>query len=171
MRARLALVFVLLLARLPAAAADDAPILLVLEAADAGNTKIEIADRPEPQLAEPPRTAAIWRLRPGAPVTQARRPADRAVDLYTGTPRALDLLGRVVIRYFPAPAGWVPHYRLDEQPVVVRINGRWQPLVLPGGAGPLVRYGGTLPNAEGFFPALEFGPAAGTLAIAGWKVH
>lgn len=171
MPVRFALALALLFAWLPAAADDEERVLLVLQSTGNPEVKLEIIDEREPRLADPARAATRWRLEPGDSITEDGRPAQRVVELYTGTPQALSLVARVVVRYFRTGKGWTPHFRLDQQPVVVNVNGRWQPLLLPGMAGFLVRYGHTLPNAEGFFPTLEFGPAGGVLALAGWRVH
>lgn len=170
MMVRFVLVLALLAAWLPAALAAERTLFVLRAAADP-EVKLELTDVAGPKLIDPVRIATVWRLEPGERIEGAARPRERVVDLYTGTARALNLAARVFVRYYATPAGWVPHFRLEEQPAVVQVNGRWQPLQLPGGAGQLVRYGSTLPNPEGFFPALEFGPAGGTLPIAGWKVH
>ena len=170
MKIRFALVLALLAAWLPAAWAAERTLVVLRPAAEP-EAKLELTDADAPKLIDPARTAALWRLEPGERIEEAARPRERVIDLYTGTARALNLVARVFVRYYATPAGWVPHFRLEEQPAVVQVNGRWQPLQLPGGAGQLVRYGSTLPNPEGFFPVLEFGPAGGALPIAGWQVH
>lgn len=169
MKLRSLLVLALVLAALPAAAAESA--LMLLRSTADPEIELRVADEPAAlNLLERPAAAPIWRLEPGTPVKTTARPPARVVELYSGTARAPSLVARVVVRYYAEAAGWVPYFRLDEQPALVNVNGRWQPLVLPGGAGQLVRYGSTLPNPEGFFPRLDFGPPGGTLALVGWKV-
>lgn len=124
------------------------------------------------QLAKSAQSFPTWTLKPGDTVTADARPPDRVIELYTGSLQAPSLLCRVVLRYYPQGARWTPHFRLDEEPLVARVNGRWQPLeLIRGAAGLLVRHGGTLPNADGFFPTIEFGLSAGGLSIVAWQVR
>lgn len=109
-----------------------------------------------------------WTLKPGDRLRVDARPADRVVDLFTGTRLSPSLLCHVVLRYYRSNEGWTPRFRLDEEPAVAFINGRWQPL---GGIAGLVRFGNLLPNAEGFFSTIEFGASAGNLAIVAWQVR
>lgn len=157
---------------LPAMSAAEEAVLLTLRAAGDAEIELEISDEQGLQLADPPVAATVWRLEPGDSVSGGEgRPPDRLVELYTGTPRAPNLFARVVVRYFAQAAEWTPHFLLQEQPLVARINGRWRPFALPGAAGLLVRHGNTLPNADGFFPELAFGRAGSDLPIVAWRVR
>jgi hypothetical protein len=169
-RIRFAFIFIALLASLnPTLAAERK--LLTLGGSDK-TAVLTVLDVPELQRLQPPIELARWTVRPAAPIRGNTRPPDRLVELYTGTPQAPSLLCRLLIRYYSARAGWVPHFQLIEEPVVARTGDRLRPFDLAqGAAGLLVQHGGTLPNAEGFFPTLEFGPSAGGLALVGWQVR
>lgn len=124
------------------------------------------------QLAQSLQAAATWKLQPGDPVRAEPRPPDRVIELYTGTLQAPSLLCRVLLRYYAGRAGWTPHFRLEQEPLLAKVNGRWQPFeLIRGAAGALVQHGSVLPNAEGFFPTLEFGLSAGLLPIVAWQVR
>lgn len=155
---------------IPAVAAERK--LFTLESSPKA-VELEVLDVPGAQLAKSAVPSRTWKLEPGEQVPRDQaRPSDRVVELYTGTLQAPSLLCRVALRYFPSPAGWTPHFRLEDEPLVAKINGRWQPFELTRGAGAaLVRLGNTLPNAEGFFPDLEFGLSAGSLPIVAWQVR
>ena len=79
----------------------------------------------------------------------------------------------MIVRYFRNAEGlWVPHFRLDEEPLVRREGNRWVPLLQERGLPTLiVLTSSTLPNAEGFYPALEFGLTTGPLSIDLWRVR
>lgn len=155
---------------LPPASVAAERVLLTLESAPAG-IELHVLEIAGVQLAKSPGPAATWKLKPGDRVTADARPPDRVIELYTGTPQAPSLLCRVVLRHYADPAGWTPHFLLDEEPLVAKVGGRWQPLELIRGAGGmLVRHGNTLANAEGFFPTIEFGLSAGLLPIVAWRV-
>jgi len=160
----------ILLLATPSFAADRT--LLRIESASPNGVRHRVLDVSGPQRAEPPAAFPTWTLTPGDAVRGDIRPPDRVVELYSGTREAPSLLCRIVLRYYPSASGWMPQLRLEEEPVVAPVGGRWQPLALAGGlAGALVRHGNALPNAEGFFPALEFGLSAGSLSIVAWQVR
>lgn len=142
--------------------------LFTLQSAPPESTVLRILDVPGAQRADPIATSDRWTLRPGTPLPVAARPPDRVVELYSGTALAPFLLCRVALRYYLGDGGWMPRFRLQDEPAVSFVNGRWQ---LAGDINGLVRYGGTLANADGFFPAIEFGLGAGQLAIVAWRVR
>jgi hypothetical protein len=156
----------LLLAASAAKAAERT--LFTLRSAPPNSTVLRIVDVRGAQRADPIATSDRWTLRPGTPLPVAERPPDRVVEIYSGTALAPFLLCRVALRYYPGDGGWVPQFRLEDEPAVGFVNGRWQ---LAGDINGLVRFGGTLPNADGFFPAIEFGLGAGQLAIVAWRVR
>ncbi|HEX7045585.1 MAG TPA: hypothetical protein VF203_13345 [Burkholderiales bacterium] len=171
----------LLLALLLAGAAfvradEEAPRLFTVVASTPGApgaapAKLEILDRRGVQLAKTVVAAPTWIIEP-EPVERAARPPERVVELYTGTPSAPALLCRVWLRYYARASGWVPYFRLEEEPLLARVHGRWQPLELIRGAGGvLVLHGSTVPNAEGYYPRLEFGSSVGPVAIVAWQVR
>jgi len=111
-----------------------------------------------------------WAVQPGNALVGGKQPDDVLVELYRGAESQRILVCAIGIRYFrDARGAWVPHYQLNQEPLVARdADGRWQPL--PG--VPLIMLtGSTLPNAEGFYPALEFGLTAGLLEIDSWVVR
>ena len=115
-----------------------------------------------------------WILLPGNALVVSVQPKDRLVELYRGADIERVLLCSVGIRYFRDLRGaWVPHYQLNEEVLVTRDkNGRWQPLTAVRGAPSLiVLTSATLPNAEGFYPSIEFGLTIGRLQIDSWVVR
>jgi len=160
-----AFAFALVLAA-PALAAERT--LFTLESPPPKPLTLSILDVPGAQRPNPIPTFARWTLKPGDPLRVDTRPADRVVELFTGTALAPALLCRVVLRFYPSAKGWTPRFRLDEEPAVAYINGRWQAL---GGIAGLVQFGNSLANAEGFFATIEFGLGAGDLAIVAWQVR
>ena len=133
--------------------------------------ELKVLDKAGPQPAASIVPAPAWRLLPGETLTAAERPRDRLIELYAGTPQSPSLLARVWLRYYRGAAGWTAYFRLEEVPLVALVNGRWQPLDPARGVVGLVLQGNALPNAEGFFPTLEFGLGGGTLAIVGWQAR
>lgn len=111
-----------------------------------------------------------WVLQGGEAVTNARRPPDRVIELYTGDGRSL--LCRVGVRYFAAANGWRPRLQLIEEPVVVATPGGWRPVVLPSGT-PLIiaQTGNDLPDSQGYKATIRFGLVGGTVAIDAWQVR
>jgi hypothetical protein len=156
----------LLLLATSAAAAERT--LFTLKSAPPHSVALKILDVPEAQRVDPIAASDRWTLQAGDTLPVAARPPDRVVELYSGTALAPFLLCRVALRYYPGAGGWVPQFRFDEDPAVAFVNGRWQSA---GDINGLVRYGGTLPNADGFFPTIEFGLGAGPLAIVAWRVR
>lgn len=115
-----------------------------------------------------------WRITPGHRFpASAPRPSDRVVSLYQGEAAAHTLLALVHVRYYRDAEGrWTPHFQLVEEPLVRRQNGRWQPYTTARGNPLLLVLTGTsLPNAEGFYPELEFGFSVGQVTIDAWAVR
>ena len=114
-----------------------------------------------------------WTIRPGEALEAPRRPAERIVALFHGPAASSQLLCRIVVRYYAdAHGGWVPHFQLQDEPAVVREGDRWRPLTLNRGVPALIILtSSTLPNAEGFFPSLEFALTTGPIAIDHWAVQ
>lgn len=142
--------------------------LLILESAPKATVKLEIMDKPGVQRADPIAASALWELKPGDPIHADKQPADRVVELYSGTRLAPNLLCQVTLRYYAGENGWTPQFRLDQEPAVIWVNGHWQPLK---GTANIVQHGNVLPNAEGFFRTIEFGLSAGSLTIVAWQVR
>lgn len=168
--ARLTLLLGLIVVSRAAGAAEVK--LAELRAAGPQALVLPIVDTPEPQLLRAPAFALTWSLRPVEPIAANTRPDGRIIELYTGTPTAATLLCRIFVRYYPIRAGWVPFFQLNDEPLLVSVNGRWQPIELtPGVPALIAQKGNTIPTPEGFFPSLEFGLTVGTLPIIGWQVR
>jgi hypothetical protein len=137
-----------------------------------GASALQILDNPVPQFLRLPVSSFTWSLRPIEPVAARTRPDDRVIELYTGTPAAPTLLCRVLVRYYPSRSGWLPYFQLNEEPLLARINGQWQPIeLMPGSPALIAQKGNTVPTPEGFFPSLEFGLTVAALPIVGWQVR
>lgn len=159
---------------LPAAAHAAERLLLVLAGADSGGrtVRVEVRDQPGVQAPKEVRAQARWQVLPGEAVRAPQAPAARLVELYGGTAQSPELVARVEVRYFDTAGRWVPHYRISEEPAVVRRDGRWAPVLIGQGMpGLIVRHGGTLPNADGYFPRIEFSLTTGALALSAWQVR
>jgi hypothetical protein len=153
-----------------------APVLFTLESADPGLPRISAAIKAEGGLtpsAARGHKREKWALHPGEALTSDARPADRLVELYQASGQQATLLCAVQVRYFRNRDGaWQPHYLLLDEPLVMRKGERWQPLTAQlGNAALVVLTSSTLPNAEGFYPALEFGLSTGTTPIDYWQVR
>jgi len=154
--------------------ATSTPVLMVLAHAEAGKlveTKIEnkSGETASPDKNKPQEQ---WVIRAGDTIKSDTRPAERAVKFYQGTSSEGTLLFMVKVRYYPdEKGGWVPRYQLDEQPLVVRRNGRWVPLTnIQGVPSLIVQTGSILPNAEGYFTSLQLGFTTGPISIDAWVV-
>jgi hypothetical protein len=173
--ARLGLLVALLAVSL-AARADNNPVLLKLEYAFNNEAvSLPVKVKPGPALSpKPGQTPDRWRILSGNPYEGAEpRPADRAVEFYQGKDATRVLLLRVEVRYFRRNDGhWVAHFQPHENPLVAFDGKRWVPLAQPQGkSGLIALHGGLLPNAEGYYPALEFGLITGRSSIDSWVVY
>ena len=168
------IVAALLMSFIPALHAASTPVILLLEHAEADKTvqtKIEAKDGLviSPDMGKP---RAKWIIRAGDALKSEVQPGDRNVGFYQGAGNQTNLLFVVKVRYYRNPAGrWVPQFQLNEEPLVVRENGRWKPLATAGLAGLIAQTGTALPNAEGYFTSLEFGFATGPASIDAWQVQ
>ncbi len=165
----------LLLGFMPAVHAASTAVILLLEHAEAGKTvqaKIEAKDglvvspdRDKPQ--------AKWIIRAGEAVKSETRPGDRSIGFYQVTGSQNTLLFIVRARYYQNNEGrWEPRFQLNDEPLVIRKNGQWQPLTTAQGVPNLIaRTGAALPNAEGYFSSLEFGFTTGAISIDAWQVQ
>ncbi len=170
----LALLFFFLLGTQPSQAA--APVLLTLESADPGKPRVSATIKAEGGLTTSsthgqPREK--WSIKAGDSLTSDARPADRLVELYQASGNQATLLCAVQIRYFQNKDGeWQPHYVMIDEPLVTRVGEKWLPVTaLRGNAALVVITNATLPNAEGFYPAIEFGLSLGTTPIDYWQVR
>jgi len=151
-------------------------VLMLLEHTEEGKavqTKIEVKsgvveskDKGKPR--------AKWIIRAGKAIKSDARPGDRAVNFYKTTGGESTLLFIVKARYYQNDDGkWVPHFQLNEEPLVVRgQNGKWKPLTVIQGVPSLIAQTGTaLPNAEGYVASLELGFTTGAISIDAWLVQ
>ena len=157
------------------AAAATPPVLMVLAHAEGDKavaTKIEAKaglvaspDKGKRQLQ--------WILRAGEAIQSATRPADRVVGFYQVTGNQSALLFLVRMRYYPNREGkWVAQFQIDQEPLVVRKGNGWQPLTTVQGVPSLIMLtSNTLPNAEGYYSALDFRFTAGPMSIDAWSVQ
>jgi hypothetical protein len=151
--------------------AADRKVMRVISDSEPPLIQVDVLLRAGLQRIDKPAPRPLWKFVPGEIVRTTARPADRVVDVYTGTPQTPSLLCRIVVRYFPSPAGWVPQFQLIEEPALALINGRWQPVPIGRGTALLVQHGSALPNADGFFPRLELGMTTGAFPVVAWEVR
>ncbi len=160
----------------PLAVHAAAPVLLTLESADPGKPRVSATIKAEGGLTASPtraRPREKWSLKPGEALASETRPADRLVELYQASGTQTVLLCAVQVRYFRNKDGeWQPHYAMLDEPLVTRVGEKWLPVTaLRGNAALVVLTNATLPNAEGFYSALEFGLSTGTTPIDYWQVR
>jgi hypothetical protein len=173
--ARLGLLCALLIASLTIRA-DNIPVLLKLEYVF-NNEAVSIPVKVKTGTVSSPKpgqTPDRWRLLPGNPYEGSEpRPANRAVEFYQGKDTARILLMRVEVRYYRRGDGhWVAHFQPHENPLVAFDGKRWVPIAQPQGkSGLIALHGGLLPNAEGYYPTLEFGLITGRSSIDSWVVY
>jgi hypothetical protein len=152
-----------------------APVIMVLQSqAEGENVQAKIEAVPD-VVASPfaGKVSPKWSVWPGEAIVSRQRPEDRAVHLFRKVGLQQSHICSINLRYYPDKQGaWVPHFQIDEQPAVVRRNGRWVPIkTLHGIASLIVLTSSTLPNAEGFYPSLEFGLTVGMTSIDSWVVR
>ncbi|MFL6624596.1 MAG: hypothetical protein ACJ8J7_06580 [Sulfurifustaceae bacterium] len=168
---RLLLIAFLLLPALGGATTTSPAKLMRLQATDPGLAPLTVLDEPGLKLRQAPVVANEWKLTADEPLTGNARPQDRLIELYSGAASAPILVCRVLVRYYPKNGKWVPGFRIDEEPLLVNVGGRWQPIELVKGTPTLlVQKGNVLPNAEGFFPAITFAFSSGSFPVVGWRV-
>jgi len=157
------------------AAAATSPVLIVLAHTEGGKTIATKIEAKAGMVASPDKgkRQVQWGLRTGEAIKSATRPPDRVVSFYQGTGAQSALLFIVKLRYYPNNAGkWVAQFQLDQEPLVTRVNGRWQPLTTVQGVPSLIVItSNTLPNAEGYFSSLDFSFTVGPTSIDAWSVQ
>ena len=153
-----------------------APVIMLLEHIEDGQritTEIKASTKPKvsPHAGKGQLSFAIL---PGDALTGKLRPNDRMVHLFRQVGLARVPLCVVNVRYYKNRENvWLPHFQLNQEPLFVRKNGRWVPLsqVKSGITSLIVLVSNTLPNAEGFYPSLEFGLTTGLTFIDSWVVR
>jgi len=139
-------------------------ILLAKVPAKAGTTASPLKGKPLDKI----------RVLPGNALAGGARPGDIVVEFQRGNGIETGTVCAITIRYFADARGfWVPHFRMNEEMLVTRgPDGRWRPLNIGSGAPSFpVLTGTSLPNADGFFPTLEFGLTNGMLHIDSWTIR
>jgi hypothetical protein len=153
-----------------------APVIMLLEHIEDGqriSTKIKaVSDfKASPHAGKGRSSFAIL---PGDALDTKQRPNDRIVHLFRQMGLARVPLCAVNVRYYKnREKEWLPHFQLNQEPLFVRKNGRWVPLsqVKSGITSLIVLVSNTLPNAEGYYPSLEFGLTTGLTFIDSWVVR
>ncbi len=152
------------------------PVLMVLEHIENGQRVRTPVEAKRGAALSPARGKAYAKLNvlPGNPVAIEQQPSDVVVELYRGAGTERIILCAISIRYFRDARGyWIPHFQIVEDMLITRgRDGRWKPLDIAQGMPSLiVLTSTTLPNAEGFYPALEFGLTIGLVQIDSWDVR
>lgn len=152
-----------------------APVIMVLQSR-AQDENVQAKIEAIPDIVTSPFVGKLspkWVVLPGQAIASAQRPADRVVHLFRKVGLQQSHICSINLRYYPDKEGaWIPHFQMDEQPAVVRRNGRWVPIKqLQGISSLIVLTSSTLPNAEGFYPSLEFGLTVGMTSIDAWMVR
>ncbi len=160
----------------PAAWFSNTPVLISLEHIENGKRVQTPIEAKAGAFVSPTRGKEFekWAIRSGTALSSNSQPGDINVELYRGINTERTLLCSISIRYFRDDRGaWIPHYQLNQDTLVARdAHGRFQPLAITrGGAGLMVLTSSTLPNAEGFYPSLEFNAGIGSIQIDSWVVH
>lgn len=122
---------------------------------------------------KPGQVTERWRITPGHAVKSRTQPAARVVEFYQGQGNRISLVLQVDIRYFRDKTGhWLPHFLPNEIPLVGFDGKQWKPVTqMQGKQNLLVMHGASLPNAEGFYPSLDFGLTLGRSSIDAWTVR
>jgi hypothetical protein len=152
-----------------------APVIMVLQSrAQSDNVQAQVEAVPD--FVTSPFAGKLspkWAVLPGEAIVSTQRPPDRVVHLFRKVGLLQSHICSINLRYFPDRHGaWVPQFQMDEQPAVARRNGRWVPIkTLQGISSLIVLTSSTLPNAEGFYPSLEFGLTVGMTSVDAWVVR
>jgi hypothetical protein len=170
---RFALALLALLASGTAVHAAD-PVLLKLEYAWNGEpVSLAVSATPGAYPSSRPGEApARWRVVPGNPIASPTRPDNRTVEFYRRNGLQDALVSRLDVRYFRDQQGyWVPRFQVHHIPLVYRTEDGWVPIPVAEGRADLVMLVGKhLPNAEGFYPSLEFTLGVKPVPIDRWVV-
>lgn len=152
-----------------------APVIMLLEHIEAGQ-RFTTEIKALPDLMESPHAGKgqlKFAILPGEALKAKLRPNDRMVHLFRQVGLERVPLCTVSVRYFrDRDTTWLPHFQLNQEPLFIRKNKRWVPLnTVKGIATMIVLTSSTLPNAEGYYPSLEFGVTTGLTFIDSWVVR
>lgn len=169
----LAILLLLVAASRPVAAAPVIMLLQHIEDGERISTEIEAV----PDLKASPHAGKgqlSFAILPGDALSAKQRPNDRIVHLFRQVGLERVPLCTVGVRYYKDRKNkWLPHFQLNQEPLFIRKDKRWVPLsqVRGGIASLIVLTSSTLPNAEGYYPSLEFGLTTGLTFIDSWVVR
>lgn len=159
---------------LPASVAA-APVIMVLEHIDDGQRVQTEVEAKFDHVISPHagRGRPKWKILPGEAIESKRRPQDRTVHLFRLVGLQHTRVCIINVRYFKNKKGaWVPHFLLNQEPLLIKEGKRWKPLTkFAGIASLIVLTSSTLPNAEGYYRSLEFGLTTGLTYIDFWFVR
>jgi hypothetical protein len=152
-----------------------APVIMLLEHIEDGQ-RITTEIKASPELKESPHAGKgqlKFAILPGDALKAKLRPNDRMVHLFRKVGLQHVALCVIRVRYFRnRDSKWLPHFQLNQEPLFVRKNKRWVPLTtVKGIATMIVLTSSTLPNAQGYYPSLEFGLTTGLTFIDSWVVR
>jgi hypothetical protein len=161
-----------LVAALPARAADEAPVLAVLEFSSGllgKNAKILAS----PGAARSPfagKAKVAWVLREGKTLQQPTPPAERLIQFYQVTDKDPIPVCAIAVRYTRDARGWRPAYQLVPPPAATWDGKQFIPIEtgLPGSVRVLRATGS---NADGYVSSLSFGSHSGPIQIDLWEVQ
>lgn len=145
-------------------AADDAPVLAVLEYRGGLLAKRANIRKAGGKVKSPYANLrqTVWTLRPGDTLRQEYRPRERTIQFLKLTGHAPQLLCSVLVRYVRSEKGWQPTYVLLQHPPMVcteETQGSASKKADPTGL-----------NTVGF-TQLSFGFSSRVGQIDGWMVH
>ena len=162
------------LSLLPASAlAEDALVLFRIQAATQAEQKTDVIYKSGLQLSPlAGKKAPSWWLVSGTPIQNTTRPRQLIVTLYHKTDSGSGLLGSVVVKYYRSGENlWTPHFQFSQEQLFMRApSGAWQPKQSVGMPEFIEARGATMPNGEGFYPALELRALSGPISIDGWQI-
>ncbi len=152
------------------------PALLIISHPDAGEDEegrrvrvmVSIV-----KLKKPLPARTNWRILPGTTYPAHKRPRGIVkAKLYTGEGANKQLLGSIGVRYFRNRRNqWQPHYRLDEDSVIIFRGSVWAPLNPVSDEANLFFLTNTgAPNGQGYYPYLDLRSSIGPVTINSWIV-
>ena len=166
-------VAVILTIALSASAEDNAPVLFqvhpVTKATQVFDVELKKGLHITPLVGK---KYPVWRITPGNPLSSPVNPPPRAITLYQKTDSGDGTLGAVLVKYYKNRLGtWTPHFQFSQEILFKRApGGGWQPKQSVGIPEFIEVRGPTMPNGEGYYPALELRPLAGPISIDAWQI-
>lgn len=158
----------------PTVAADDAPVLAVLEYSGGLLPKRAKILSTKGMVKSPytDLTQRTWILREGDTLKQEHAPRERVIQFFKANGNTPQRVCSVVVRYARSDKGWRPTYLLLQQPPVIWNGEQLVPMPDAGGSRePMQLINRHDPNTGGFYKTLSFGFASGPGRIDGWTVQ